>query len=68
MGFSSLAVMANSLLLQFEGRPPRLPAKAAPAQPTAAPAAAAEEKQQLAPGRQAGENGSGGAASQVSPA
>jgi hypothetical protein len=43
MGFSSLAVMANSLLLQFEFRQRVLPplAEAAPSGPQAAPVAAA---------------------------
>ncbi|KAL4434160.1 hypothetical protein ABPG75_000601 [Micractinium tetrahymenae] len=70
MGFSSLAVMANSLLLQFEGRPPRLPSQpaAAPKQQAAAPAPAAEEKQQLLAGQPAGEGGNGSGAGQVSPA
>ncbi|KAL4430152.1 hypothetical protein ABPG77_004934 [Micractinium sp. CCAP 211/92] len=73
MGFSSLAVMANSLLLQFEGRPPRLPSRptAVPSQQAAAPAAATEEKQLLVSGQQAGQGGaggSGGTAGQVSPA
>ncbi len=73
MGFSSLAVMANSLLLQFEGRPPWLPSRptAVPSQQAAAPAAATEEKQLLVAGQQAGQGGaggSGGTAGQVSPA
>lgn len=70
MGFSSLAVMANSLLLQFEGRPPLLPSRpaAASAQQAAAQAAAAEDKQPLVAGRQAGAGGAGSTAGQVSPA
>lgn len=68
MGFSSLAVMANSLLLQFEGRPPQLPArpKAAPKQQSAAPVAADEGKGLLVPGMQAGTGGDSNPSGQAS--
>ena len=63
MGFSSLAVMANSLLLQFEGRKQlRLPRSHAQ-QPAAAtpgsPAGSSSRKQQAAAAD--GSGGSGGA-------
>jgi hypothetical protein len=61
MGLSSLAVMANSLLLQFEGRPP-------PVQPPAAAKQRARASGSPAGKAEAQPLASGGSDGQVSPA
>lgn len=75
MGFSSLAVMANSLLLQLEGRKqlhlPRpqaqKPAAAAPANPAGSSGGGGQAQQSAVTGGRAAD-GSGGSAGHVAPA
>ncbi|EFN57825.1 hypothetical protein CHLNCDRAFT_21268 [Chlorella variabilis] len=71
MGISSLAVMANSLLLQFEGRPPAAkqapPAKQQKQVAAAAAAVASSAGRQAAGGTATGGDGGSAGAGQVAP-
>ena len=69
MGFSSLAVMANSLLLQFEGRRHALPRPKAQQQRQAEQRAEQKQQQQQQQAKQpAAGGGNGAAGGHVAPA